>query len=115
MKCEKGKPGGIPYYYTNHNIKPNPNNDWVCVNGEWIWTVKGIEKAQVDKYEKKVEAQPFTKPARDAYGTITYHGKQYVVWVCIINLVLIGGLHTIKEHMEKLKQNKQYLEKAWKR
>ena len=80
MSCEKGKPEEIPYYYKSHNIIPNPGNDWVCVKGEWIWTVKGIEKAQVDIQEKQSDAKAFTPPTRDMYGSITYHGKQYIVW-----------------------------------
>ena len=95
MSCEKGKPEEIPYYYRNHNIAPNPGNDWVCVNGEWIWTVKGIEKVQVDMEEKKAEAKAFTTPTRDMYGSITYYGKQHIVWTDSIHgdYIAVEGVH----------------------
>lgn len=80
MECKTGKPEGIPYYYRSHNIVPNPGNGWMCVNGEWIWTVKGIEKSQIDIEEAQSDAKAFTTPTRDMYGSITYHGKQKIVW-----------------------------------
>ena len=82
MGCEiEKKPKDIPYYYRNHNIIPSPGNEWVCVSGSWIWSVKGIEKAQVEIEDKKADNHAFTPSSREAYGSVTYHGKQYIVWI----------------------------------
>jgi len=74
------KPKKIPYYYISHNITPDPNNDWVCVTGQWVWTVRGKEEEQVKTEEKRADSMAYTAPTRDMYGSILYNGKRYMVW-----------------------------------
>lgn len=96
MSCKnEDKPKDIPYYYRSHNITPSPGNDWVCVNGEWIWTVRGIESVQVNIEEKKADNAPYTEPTRDMYGSITYRGKQRIVWCDSVygDYIAVDGVH----------------------
>ena len=95
MSCKEKKPEGIPTYYKNHGIAADPRNGWVCKDGLWIWTIQGIEKAQVEKYEREAEARAYTLPTRDMYGSIKYHGKQCIVWVDTKHgdYIAVDGVH----------------------
>ena len=96
MSCrQEDKPKDIPYYYRAHNITPAVGNGWYCDDNEWIWTVRGYENEQCDAAEKESDRQAFTPATREMYGSITYNGKQYIVWTHPEHgdYITVGGVH----------------------
>lgn len=55
MTCTEKKPEEIPYFYQVRGIKASPENDWRCVDGVWIWTMSGAEKAQEPEASREFE------------------------------------------------------------
>ena len=88
--CLKEKPSMIPHFFTDHGITPTPGHDWVCKNGEWIWSMTPAEKAQFIEVEKRLDEAPYgrpgsaditeittTPPKVPAHGEICPHGSRY--------------------------------------
>ena len=96
MGCSKeNKPKTIPYYYINHHIAVEPGNDWYCVNGEWIWTVRGREEKEINDANKVADMQPYSEMGRQDYGTIRYQGRWTTVWTDSVHgdYISIDGIH----------------------